>query len=316
MFRNLMARLARDRPDLVIMEGTGLAGGAALLAASAMFGTRYVVSSGDAVGPFVAGRVAGLGPLFSIYERLLYARSAGFIGWSPYLVGRALTFGAPRAMTAAGWAPFPSDPATAVEDRARIRKLLSIPPEALVIGIAGSLAYTRRVSFCYGMELARAIPRVRRDDVYGLIVGDGSGRPFLEEAAKARPDRLLFAGRVDQKDVPAYLAAMDLGSLPQSVDGVGSFRYTTKLSEYLGAGLPVVTGQIPLAYDFGGRWLFRLPGKAPWSEQYLDRMVKLLEGMTPQILGEARSAVPRQLPEFDRDLQVKRVGQFIQDLLG
>ena len=49
--------------------------------------------------------------------------------------------------------------------------------------------------------------------------------------------------------MPNHLAAFDLASLPQSVDGVGSFRYTTKLSEYLAAGLPIVTGQIPAAYD-------------------------------------------------------------------
>ena len=42
-----------------------------------------------------------------------------------------------------------------------------------------------------------------------------------------------------------FLAAFDLASLPQSVDRVGSFRYSTKLSEYLAAGLPIVTSQIP-----------------------------------------------------------------------
>jgi hypothetical protein len=49
-----------------------------------------------------------------------------------------------------------------------------------------------------------------------------------------------------------------------SVDQVGSFRYTTKLSKYLAFGLPVITGQIPLAYDLDDGWIWRLAGDAPW----------------------------------------------------
>ena len=43
---------------------------------------------------------------FAMYERMLCRFSAGFIGWTSYLVGRAISFGAPRGMTAAsgpGW---------------------------------------------------------------------------------------------------------------------------------------------------------------------------------------------------------------------
>ena len=61
------------------------------------------------------------------------------------------------------------------------------------------------------------------------------------------------------------LCAMDVASLPQSVDEVGALRYTTKLSEYLGAGVPVVTGQLPVAYDLDDGWLWRIEGAAPWD---------------------------------------------------
>src|SRR5216683_2580170 len=94
--RALLRAILRIRPELVVMEGTGLAGGLALLAARLMAGIPYVVSSGDAVGPYVAGRRPLLGPMFHLYERLLCRLSAGFIGWTPYLTGRALTFGAPH----------------------------------------------------------------------------------------------------------------------------------------------------------------------------------------------------------------------------
>ena len=94
MFWGLLLKMWRIRPDLVVMEGTGLAGGAVLILSRAVFGQRYLVSSGDAVGPWVGTRSRLLGPVFGLYERLLCRLAAGFIGWTPYLVGRALTFGA------------------------------------------------------------------------------------------------------------------------------------------------------------------------------------------------------------------------------
>ena len=134
----------------------------------------------------------------------------------------------------------------------------------------GSLGWHERAGYCYGAELVRAAARVERDDVFVLVVGDGSGRAHLEEIAGERLGRsVLLPGAVPREEVPLALAAMDVGSLPQSVDGVGAFRYTTKISEYLAANLPVVTGEIPLAYDLDEGWLWRLPGDSPWDERYL-----------------------------------------------
>ena len=144
----VLARLLRRRPDLVVIEGTGAAGGIAVLAARLLAGVSYVVSSGDAVGPYVGLRHRRLAPFAGLYERALCRWSAGFIGWSPYLVGRALTFGAPRAMTAANWAP----PA-ASEERAARRAALGIPEEAIVFGLVGSLGWNEERGYCYGAEL-------------------------------------------------------------------------------------------------------------------------------------------------------------------
>jgi len=315
-FFRLLGGLLRDRPGLVVMEGTGVSGGLALLLGRLLAGVPYVVSSGDAVGPFVAGQSCALGPLFALYERLLCRCSAGYVGWTPYLAGRALSFGAPRAMTAAGWAPFPQTDEQLAAGRVRVRAALGIPRDALVFGIVGSLAWTRRVRYCYGRELVQAIAGIDRPDIRVLIVGDGSGRAHLERAAAHRLGRsVLLTGRVPRDRVPDYLAAMDVASLPQSVDRVGSFRYTTKLSEYLAAGLPVVTGQVPLAYDLGDDWLWRLPGKAPWDPAYVQALSDLMRRLQPAEVKARQAAVPRRLPQFDRDAQVHRVTAFLTDLL-
>ena len=49
----LLKTLRTTRADLAVMEGTGIGGGLPLILARLLWGRRYVVSSGDAVGPFV-----------------------------------------------------------------------------------------------------------------------------------------------------------------------------------------------------------------------------------------------------------------------
>jgi hypothetical protein len=292
-FRGLLKAIWADKPDLVVMEGTGSAGGLALLLGRWLAGVPYVVSSGDAVGPYLSSRVPLLGPLFGLYERVLCRCAAGFIGWTPYLAGRALSFGTPRAVTAAGWAPFALSDADHAAARARVRQQLGIAADTLVIGIAGALIWNRRLGYCYGYELVRALERVRRPGVAALIVGDGDGRRHLERLAGDRLGRSVYlTGRVPQREVPDYLAAMDLGSLPQSLDGVGSFRYTTKISEYLAAGLPLVTGQLPFAYDLDDGWLWRLPGPTPGTRNTSRRWPIYWTASTPASYGPAPPLCP------------------------
>ncbi len=310
-------RLIRaERPSLVVLEGTGIAGGIPLILAKLLFGQRYLFSSGDAVGPWIGTKSRLLAPLFISYERMLCWCATGFIGWTPYLVGRALTFGCPRAMTAAGWAPFTRTAEQRAEDRAAIRKQLGISPETIVVGIAGSLVWSKKRNYCYGWELINAAKACNRDDVCWLIVGDGDGKHRLESAAKdIKRGRVIFTGRIPQQELPAYLAAMDVGSLPQSVDQVGSFRYTTKVSEYLAFHLPFITGETPLSYDFPSDWLWRLPGSAPWEARYIHGLATLIESLSHEQIEAKRLLIPSVIQEFDRDTQVERVTQFIGDIL-
>ena len=315
-FVRVFDAIRETRPRLVIMEGSGIAGGFALLLGRLLFRVPYVVSSGDAIAPFLTSRTPLLKPAFLAYEHMLCRFAAGFIGWTPYLVGRALSFGAPRAMTAQGWSPSTLAPDDRLRARARVRNKFGIPPDALVIGIVGALVWNARVGYCYGCELLNALKLVQRRDALALIIGDGDGKPQLTAAAGAMlGSRLVLAGRIAREEVPEYLAAMDIASLPQSVDQVGSFRYTTKVSEYLAAGLPIVTGQIPLAYDLDEGWLWRLPGPSPWARTYIESLARLIETLSPGEIAAKRSAIPREAGEFDRERQVARATAFINDLL-
>lgn len=316
-FLRLLAAIRRHHRHLIVMEGSGVAGGAAVLLGRLLFAASYVVSSGDAVGPFVAARLPLLGPIVSLYERLLCRAASGFIGWTPYLTGRAIGFGSPRAMTAAGWAPFRYASGELARSRACMRADLGIPADGLVAGIVGSLAWTKSVGYCYGLELVEALRRCQRPDAYAVIVGDGDGRKRIEQlAGRDLGTRIIVTGRVPRDRVFHYLAAMDIASLPQSVDRVGSVRYSTKLSEYLAAGLPVVTGRLPMAYDLDEGWLWRLPGKAPWDDRYIDALAKLIARLDAHELISKRSAALSKMREFDRDRQIARATDFISDLLA
>jgi len=310
----LVRTVFTQRPALIVMEGTGLAGGMALLLLRGALRVPYVVSSGDAVGPYLRLHSPFAGAFGAIYERLLCRLCAGYIGWTPYLAGRALTFGAPRAMSAPGWGL--SEASAGARERVRVE--LGVEERTLLVGIVGSLEWNSRVDYSYGLELVRAVRAAPREDLAACIVGDGSGRARLEElAGDDLGRRIVFAGRVPSTKVADYLAAFDLASLPQSVDGVGSFRYSTKLAEYLGAGLPVLTNQIPAAYDLDEGFFFRLPGSSPWSTEFTDALTRLLTSVSAAAISERhRAAEQWRADAFDARSQQERVKAFIEDILA
>jgi glycosyltransferase involved in cell wall biosynthesis len=217
-------------------------------------------------------------------------------------------------MTAPGWARG----STSGLGRAETRRRLGISEDALVIGLVGSLDWTDSVGYVYGLELVRAVRALRRHDVVACIVGDGTGYQRLREMAGADlGSSVLLPGRVPPAEVVDHLAIFDVASLPQSVDAVGSFRYTTKLSEYLAVGLPVITGEIPAAYDLDEGCFWRLPGEAPWSPTYIGALTELLEGLTAaEIAKRAQAARGRQLEPFDEDAQQRRMCAFVEDILA
>ena len=314
-FRKLLSTFRNTPPTLIVMEGTGIAGGIACLLARFLWGHRYVFSSGDAVGPFVGAHVWGLGIPFGLYERMLCRYSAGFIGWTPYLVGRALTFGAPRGMTAAGWVlgQNVSDLKTA---RRLVRALWGIREETIVFGLAGAIVRNKRRRYCYGLELVRAIRRVDRDDIAVVIIGDGTGLETLRrEAGNDLGKRIFLPGSVPLDGVMESLCGFDVASLPQSTDDVGAFRYTTKISEYQALKLPVLVSRIPAAYDLDEGQFIRLPGSAPWDPIFVKGIADYMERVTqPSLQREIVPSVDHHDDTFSRETQVNRVTAFVKEL--
>ena len=267
-------------------------------------------------GPFMRAHHQVAGLFFEIYERVLCRLSAGFIGWTPYLCGRAMTFGCPRAVTAAGW-PLGGDASSVniLETRQRMRAKLGISQDDIVVGIVGALEWNPKKKYCYGWDLVECARRVKREDVKFVIIGGGSGLERLREmAGNLLGKRVFLPGPVPLEEVVPTMCAFDVASLPQSMDGVGMFRYTTKIAEYLAVRLPVITNQVPMAYDLGADWMWRLPGSAPWDEVFLNALVNLIEGLQRSDISEVQSRIPKDLPEFRMDDQIRRVTFFVNEL--
>ncbi len=311
--------LQSQRWDMVYQEGTGIAAGACLIRAARAWGQRYVVSSGDPVGGFfrvTRGPLAGA--FFDRYERLLYRHSAGFIGWTPYLTGAALRLGARRGVTVEGavdlgvFRPLPAP------ERWAARERFGIEPDHLVCGVVGSLNWTPRQNYCYGLELIEALKRLRRPDVSVLIVGDGDGRPRLEAALPAPlKARVVFAGRLPEAEVVSAMNAMDIGFVTQTLDELGSFRLTTKLPEYLACGVPVAMSPIPGFWDYAQSAGWPLPARHPASEAFHEELAAWLDGLDFEAVRRAAARAPSvAAARFDYDVVGERFCAFLHALLA
>ena len=78
MLRDLVRKIRTQNYEIVALEGTGIAGGLAAILGRLTAGVPYVVSTGDAVAPFLR-RVSPLNaPFADLYERALYRLSVEY----------------------------------------------------------------------------------------------------------------------------------------------------------------------------------------------------------------------------------------------
>lgn len=121
-------------------------------------------------------------------------------------------------------------------DRLRSRASLDLGSEVLVIGTVA------RVTPLKGIEDAlRALPRIvqAHPDVLYLVVGDGGGLPACRALAESLEvtTHVRFVGY--QKDIAAYLGAMDLFVLPTHKEAMG-----VSLVEAMAQGLACVATRV------------------------------------------------------------------------
>jgi hypothetical protein len=310
------SQLLRQKFDMVYMEGTGIGTGLPLISAGRR-GQKYIVSSGDPIKGFfqnTQGKAAAT--FFGWYEKQLMLKCRAFVGWTPYLSGRAMELGAKRAATIEGGADLSLFSAPSPEAKLAARQSFGLHPDHIVCVVVGSLLWSQPQKYTYGLELVEMLKFIQRPDVSVLIVGDGNGRKILESRVPtAMKNRIVFTGRIDFKDVPKAFHASDIGFVTQTLDGLGNYRLTTKLPEYLASGLGVAMSPIPGFYDYVLDAGWALPEAHPNSEKFHRGCAALLDSLQKEdITRKSATAVTLAAERFDYDALAGRFSQFVQDL--
>ena len=126
--------------------------------------------------------------------------------------------------------------------RFKIRDMLGIPRESVVLGFSGRIARDKGMH-----ELAQAwrLLSARQKDLHLILVGNVEDKdpPSAEDTALFSTDpRIHLVGF--QRDVPPYLAATDIFIMPSYREGFGLSNI-----EASAMGLPIVSTRIPGCVD-------------------------------------------------------------------
>lgn len=316
-FKDLDSLIRSRSWKLIYQESTGIAGGLNLILAARQRGQKYVFSSGDPVeGFFRTTKGALVGRAFGIYERQLLKHCSGFIGWTPYLTGRALELGARRAVTVEGAVDLRLFQRLNDDERSVIKSSFGLSPQDLICGVVGSLKWTERQSYCYGLELVEAARHLKRKDVSFLIVGDGDGKKRLQERVpEALRHRIVFTGRLPEKEVARAMNAMDIGFITQTLDSLGSYRLTTKMPEYLASSLPIAMSPIPGYFDYVGKAGWPLPPLHPASSQFHEQLAAWIDTVTWNDIRERQRYCATAAAAFDYDVVGPRFASFVSSVM-
>jgi glycosyltransferase involved in cell wall biosynthesis len=163
-----------------------------------------------------------------------------------------------------------------------------------------------RIAFCGRLEgekdvatLVRAFARLR-ENVWLVVVGDGSERPELERLAARLgvADRVRFLGFVAPADVPAILAHVDVLALPSRFEELGSAAL-----EALVVGVPIVASNVGGLPDaVGDAGLLHPPGDAEACARRLDAVLG-----DRALAARLSAAARRRAPAYDWELLGGRV---------
>jgi glycosyltransferase involved in cell wall biosynthesis len=158
--------------------------------------------------------------LLALAHRRALARADAVSAWRPAGIDRLRSFGIPEQRlhlllpATETWQSMPS--------REEARRRLDLPPEAPVVLCVGRFSMSghgrpRKTQMM--LDLLGVVARLPSEVVL-VIVGDGPGRPLLEqEAAKVEPSgRVRIMGPAERGEMSCFYAACDLYAYPSWKD--------------------------------------------------------------------------------------------------
>jgi glycosyltransferase involved in cell wall biosynthesis len=309
---------AQFKPDIVYVMDTAYTGVLAGYVAKRLLGCKLVTDTGDiafelakSVGTYSKTQLA----LIQWVEQLAMQESDYIVVRGSYHKHWLENQG----KTAVEFIPDGVD-MSAIEllKAADLKRELGLETQ-LVVGLVGSMAWSKRHRMCYGWDIVEAMALVKDLPIMALLVGDGDGRKLLEQRAEqlGLSDHIIFAGQIPYPDLPRYLAAMDICVSTQSNDLVGMVRTTGKLPLYLAYGKYVIATNVGEAQrvlpDIG----CLLPYEGVRDEDHPVRLAEHLRFLLAesQSLDVATAAQQAAKDNFDYNMLAKRLEKVCQSLV-
>jgi len=141
----------------------------------------------------------------------------------------------------------PNSPSLARFDPARHPERPFMADGRLRLVYTGGLTPTYELEVAIGAVALLAATRPELDPVLD-VYGRGDAQESLVALANAAgiADRVVFHGRIALDDVPAVVAASDIGLAPTRLDRFTALTISAKIYEYAAMGKPVVATRLPL----------------------------------------------------------------------
>jgi glycosyltransferase involved in cell wall biosynthesis len=181
----------------------------------------------------------------------------------------------------------------------------------LVIGLLGTMIWSKRHQMCYGWDVVEAMALLKDKPVKALLVGDGDGRAILESRAQVLgvSHKIIFTGYIPYENLPQYLSMMDVCISTQSNDLVGKVRTTGKLPLYLAYGKYVIATDVGEATKVLPSVGCLLPYTGVRDSAYPIRLVEQIDNLiqNPQLLEVKQDAIQTAKENFDYEMLAEKV---------
>ena len=190
--------------------------------------------------------------------------------------------------------------------------------DVLTIGLVGSSVWSEKLQMCYGWELVETLRLLKDRQVKGIMIGDGSGIPYLKARCREYgiEDKIIFLGHVAYEELSRYLNLIDVCLSTQTNDLVGQVRTTGKLPLYLAAGRYILASNVGEAARVLEPEML-VPYDGVKDEQYARKLAARIEDILahPELLERASENVVLARRYFDYLLLAERAADVIDRVI-
>ncbi|MFW5898486.1 MAG: glycosyltransferase family 4 protein [Candidatus Saliniplasma sp.] len=190
----------------------------------------------------------------------------------------------------------------------KVRERHEIDPDHKVVMYVGRLVYHK------GLEYLVRSAKYLDDDTRHLIVGTGDFKPELERIVKDEglEEKVIFAGRVSNEDLPYYYGATDVFVLP-SVSRLEAFGIVTL--EAMASEVPVVVSDIPGVREVITEGRNGLVAE-PMNPQDIAGKIRLILENPEVAKRMGKKGRERVLENFTWDIVAENIEKVYEELLG